>query len=259
MLVLSKNHEAMPPDAMTVYHAARRPALLLTALCLALSLAAASSFAQEKPRQEAADEADETPYASGAGFEILLTNNGFGLGGYYSLEVGATTSLLFEMNLGAGKDERELKFFSRFGSGFIPNKRNYLLMLPLHLGVQQRLFSETIEDNFRPYLQLSGGPTLGWEYPYFADNNNDDRYDEDIDRRYDAFTAFPKGHLRFGLGGMVALGAYFGLSRKVTQGVRLGYAFHYFFEGIGLLEPDIKGPQHAFHTPVISITFGRLL
>ncbi len=241
---------------MTHHYAARRLALLL--LCLAVSLATGPARAQEKAEEPANQQAADNPYGTGAGFEVLLTNHGFGIGGYYSGKVGPTTSLLFEASLGAGKDERELKFFSQFGSGFIPNKRNYFLMLPVHLGVQQRLFSESIEDNFRPYLQLSAGPTLGWEYPYFRDANGDDRYDDDIDRRYDAFSAFPRGSLRFGLGGMVALGAYFGFSRKATQGVRFGYAFNYFFEGVQLLEPDIKEAQHFFRTPVISIIFGRL-
>lgn len=216
-------------------------------------------LAQQRPAdKDAEEERLADTYGTGAGFEILLTNNGFGLGGYYAHRVTGTTSLLLTASLGAGKDDRELKFFSRFGSGFIPNKRNYFLMLPAHLGVQQRLFSEAIEDNFRPYLQVSFGPTLGWEYPYFEDVNNNERYDEDIEQRFDALSAFPNGAARFGLGGTLALGAHFGLSRKVTQGVRFGYALNYFFDGIQLLEPDIKPAQHLFHTPVISITFGRL-
>ena len=64
--------------------------------------------------------------------------------------------------------------------------------------------------------------------------------------------------MRFGLSGMVAFGAYFCFSEKVTQGVRFGYALNYFFQGIQLLEPDIKEAQRLFHSPIISITFGKL-
>lgn len=207
--------------------------------------------------QDLSEEENDSSYGSGVGLEVLLTNNGFGLGAYYSRELGASTSFFLEASLGAGKDERELKFFSRFGDGLIPNKRNYLLMLPIQFGIQQRLFREQIEDNFRPYLQLTGGPTIGWEYPYFRDVNGNDRLD-DFEDRYDVFTAFPKGAARFGMSGTVALGAYFGFSRRVTQGVRFGYAFTYFLDGIALLEPDVKEPQHLFRTPVISLTFGKL-
>ncbi len=246
--------------AMTDLHAAHRPAVLLslTALCLALCLGAAPSLAQTQTGDDTEEDSRENPYGTGAGFYILLTNNGFGMGAYYRRELSARVSFLAETSLGAGKDERELKFLSRYGSGFILNKRNYFLMLPVQLGIQRRLFSENIEDNFRPYLHVSGGPAFGWEYPYFDDENGNDRFDENIDRRLDLFSAFPRGQLHFGLSGMVAFGAYFGFSQKVTQGVRLGYAINYFFDGIQLLEPDIKDAQHLFHSPIISITFGKL-
>lgn len=247
---------------MTHLLAARRPALpfllSLTTLCLALCLGTVPASAQTRAGDDAEEEPRKNPYGTGAGLEIMLTNNGFGLGGYYRRELSARVSFLVESSLGAGKDDRELKFLSRFGSGFIPNKRNYFLMLPIHLGVQRRLFSENIEDNFRPYLHLSAGPNFGWEYPYFDDENGNERFDDDIDHRLDIFSAFPRGRLRFGLSGMVALGAYFGFSQKVTQGIRLGYALNYFFEGIQLLEPDIKEAQHLFQSPVISLTFGKV-
>jgi len=227
-------------------------------LCLAAWYAGATTALGQTPsRDTRAEEIPQNPYGTGAGLAVLLTNNGFGLGGYYQREIDSNTSFLVEASLGAGKDDRELKFF-RFGASFVPNKRNYFLMLPIHLGFQQRLFSEHIEDNFRPYLHLSGGPTFGWEYPYFNDENGNNRYDEDIDRRYDIFSAFPRGRGRFGVGATIAVGAYFGFSRRVTQGVRFGYAFNHFFEGIQLLEPDVKSAQSLFHSPVISITFGKL-
>ena len=243
---------------MTDRPAPPRPLLPLLLWLTALCLGAAPAMAQGQTGDDTEEKPRENPYGTGAGFHILLTNNGFGLGAYYQRELSARLSFLAEASLGAGKDDRELKFLSRFGSGFIPNKRNYFMMMPIHLGIQRRLFSENIEDNFRPYLHVSGGPVFGWEYPYFDDINHNERFDDNIDRRLDLFTSFPRGHLRFGLGGMVAFGAYFGFSQKVTQGVRFGYAFNYFFEGVQLLEPDIKDPQHLFHSPIISITFGKL-
>lgn len=213
-------------------------------------------WAQET--EEPANEASEERYGSGAGFQVLLTNNGFGLGGYYSRQLGTSTSFFMEASLGAGKDERELKYFSRYGNSIIPNKQNYLLMLPIRIGFQKRLFAEYIEDNFRPYIHLSGGPSLGWVYPYYNDIDGNNRFDESTDQRYDLFNAFPKGGLHFGLGGSIAFGAYFGKRKKVAQGVRFGYAFSYFFEGVELLEPTIKTAQNYFHSPVIIITFGRL-
>ncbi len=227
---------------------------LFRASCL-VALALACVPTTRAQTQE--DEEKKNPYGTGLGAQVLLTNSGFGLGGYYHHTLTASMSFLAEMSLGAGKDEREVAFFDRFGQKDIPNKANYLLMLPAQIGVQQRLFKESIEDNFRPYLQLSSGPTLGWEYPYFRDDNDNGVLD-DGERIYDALSALPKGRMRLGLGGTVALGANFGRSRKMSQGVRLGYTFTYFFDGIQLLEPDIQEARHFFGSPSISILFGKL-
>lgn len=233
-------------------------ARLLLALAFVLAAApAAAAQARTEPAPEDATVDGSNPYGSGLGLEILLTNNGFGLGAYYHRALGRATSFMAEVSLGAGKDEQELKFF-RFGTSYIPNKANYLLMLPIQAGISQRLFQESIEDNFRPFLQATAGPTLGWEYPYFRDSNGNGTYDTS-ERTYDAIGALPRGELRLGVGGMLAVGAHFGTSRKVTQGVRIGYAFTYFFEGIQLLEPHVQEAQRFFGTPTISLIFGKLL
>lgn len=203
-------------------------------------------------------ETDDNPYGSGVGLQILLTNSGFGLGAYLHRSITDATSFMTEVSLGAGKDERELKFF-RFGSSYIPNKANYLLMMPVQVGIIHRLFRDAIEENFRPYVQVTGGPTLGWEYPYFDDANGNGQYDPRQEDSYDSIGALPKGEFRLGVGGTIAIGAHFGLSRKVTQGVRIGYAFTHFFEGIQLLEPQVQEAQMFFGTPTITLTFGKLL
>ncbi len=130
-------------------------------------------------------------------------------------------------------------------------------MLPAQVGFQQRLFRESIEDNFRPYLQVTTGPTFGWEYPYFLDDNGNGVLDEG-EKVLDSISALPKGRGRFGLGGTLALGAHFGRSRSVVQGVRLGYTFTYCFQGIQLLEPTVQEAQHFFGTPTLTFLFGKL-
>ena len=231
-------------------------ASVLFALTASL-LVAVPAYAQEAPAGDQQD-SSENPYGSGLGFQILLTNSGFGLGGYYFRSISNSTSFMTDISLGAGKDERELKFF-RFGSSFIPNKANYLLMMPIQAGFIHRLFRNAIEENFRPYVQVTAGPTLGWEYPYFNDENGDGEYDPREEDSYDSIGALPKGDIRVGIGGTIAIGAHFGLSRKVTQGVRIGYSFTHFMQGIQLLEPQVQEAQQFFGTPTITLTFGKLL
>lgn len=230
----------------------RAGAILLAGM---LFLAGANpALAQDAP--EPLDE--QTDYGSGIGFQILLSNSGFGLGAYYHRALSPSTSFMTEVSIGAGKDEKESKFF-RFGNSYIPYKANYMLMMPVQAGVLHRLFRDVIADNFRPYVQATAGPTLGWEYPYFGDENGNGEYDSADERTYDSIGAIPKGEFRFGVGASVALGAHFGLSKKVTQGVRIGYAFTHFFHGIQLLEPQVQEAQQNFGTPTITLTFGKLL
>ncbi len=227
-------------------------------LALILSIVTAPSAHAQNDRAGTDRNQAEHPYGSGLGFQILLTNSGFGLGGYYFRAINEGTSFMTDISLGAGKDEQELKFF-RFGSSFIPNKANYLLMMPIQAGLIHRLFRDAIEENFRPYVQVTAGPTLGWEYPYFQDDNGDGQYDPREEDSYDSIGALPKGDLRLGVGGTIAFGAHFGLSRKVTQGVRIGYSFTHFLQGIQLLEPHVQESQQFFGTPTITLTFGKLL
>jgi len=197
-------------------------------------------------------------YGTGGGLQVLLNNYGFSLGLYYQRSLSHTWSLQAEATLGSIKDEREQRFFrSQFGGSIILNKANYVVVLPLHLGLQRRLFADAIEDNFRPFVQLSGGGLLAWQYPYFRDDNGNGAYDQD-ERIYDAFTSIPRGTARLGMSGMLTIGAHFGSSKSVTQSVRIGYAFVYVPEGLQLLEPSVRGPETFTSTPTLTILFGRL-
>lgn len=237
----------------------RLPGLLLL---LALLAPAAAPAAAQAPVDAAL-----APYGTGAGGQVLLTNSGFGLGGYYHWALSPRTSVISEVSLRPTKDESEVTFFDRFGRKDIRNKANYLLTLPVQLGVQRRVFQAHIEDNFRPFVQASTGPTIGWEYPYFDDCNGSGALDAaDCDQdgvyeeedTYDALSGIPRGRVRLGLGGTLAVGAHFGFSTRSSQGVRIGYAFTYFFQPVQLLEPAVQDAQHFFGTPIISLTFGRL-
>ncbi len=218
------------------------------------------------PKAAAAqDSIPPATYGSGAGLQVLLTNSGFGLGGFVSHEVSPTLSLMLDMSIAAGKDEREARFF-RFGSSFVPGKANYLLLMPIQGGASVRLFRHEIEDNFRPFLQVTAGPTFGWLYPYFDDCNGNGNLDEDFDcgdgrreRTFGAFTSLPRGSMKLGAGGMIAVGANFGQNRRASQGIRIGYAFNYFFDGIQLMERRIEPePRRYIGSPTITLTFGRL-
>lgn len=230
---------------------ALRRTVLLTGFLAATSLPGARA-------QNALADTSGGTYGSGAGAKIVLTNSGFGLGGYASWALmPSEASFVVEAHLVSGKDEREASFFDRFGQRDIPEKANYLLLAPVRLGLQRRLLRARIEDNFRPFLQLALGPTAGWVYPYFDDANGDGTRGEG-ERIFGTFEALNKGELRYGIGGLVALGAHFGTSRTATRSLRFGYAFDVFQQPVQLLEPGVKDAQRYFGTPTIVLTIGRL-
>ena len=209
-------------------------------------------------RQDTGDPFEEPRESTfGFGGQILLTNSGFGVGAYVLRRVGIDYSLIAELSLSAGKDEREVAFFDRFGRKDIPNKANYLLLAPLRVGLEKRLFRSKIEDNFRPYLHFTAGPTFGWKYPYFRDINGNGHFDDD-EPTFDTISALPKGNLEMGLGGTLAIGANFGALSGANQSVRIGYSFTYFFDKIELLERTIRKPAHFFGSPTILVSFGKL-
>jgi len=149
-------------------------------------------------------------------------------------------------------------FFDRFGQKDLPNKANYLLTMPVHFGVEKRLFRSKIEDNFRPFLHFTAGPTLGWKYPYFGDANGNGTLDGN-EKTYDVINSLPKGSFEFGVSGTVAIGAYFGSMTGIVQSVRVGYSFTHFFNAIELLERSIREPSHFFGSPTILVSFGNHL
>lgn len=226
------------------------------ALIIGLFLCAAPVRAQES---DTTSSEPDNPYGTGAGMSILLTNSGFGLGGYMQWAFSPSTSVFTELNVTAGKDRREQKFFDFFGNSIVPNKMNYFLMAPLRVGIHRRMFRNSIRENFRPFVQATIGPSVGWEWPYFRDSNGNGVWDRNSEQKYGSLESVFKGESKYGFGGSVGVGVYWGVSQSVSQGVRISYSFNYFLQEVQLMEEGIENARrHYFGTPAISLVFGRL-
>lgn len=224
---------------------------ILASCLLALALAGPSAWAQDPF-------ADSTSSSAwGYGGEVLLTNSGFGLGGYLARGLWGSTTMTLEANVGSAKDEREVAFFDRFGQRDVPNKANYLIEIPFRIGLERRFFQDKIEDNFRPYLHVSGGPVVGWKYPYYDDENGNGVHDDE-EPTFGMISGIGRGGLEPGVSGAVAIGANFGQDGGLSQGVRMGFRFSWYRNRIDLLDRHIKEPVHTIGTPYITVYFGRL-
>ncbi len=200
-------------------------------------------------------------YGSTGALVLVLTEYGFGVGGAVRARLTDDVSVVAEVSAGAGRDEREQSFIGFFGERVTPFKRNYVALVPLHVGLERRLFRRSVEDNFRPFVQAAVGPTFALQWPYFDDADQDGRNDDGEDP-LGPLSGLDAAQPRVGVGGVVAVGAFFGRGRRTTQAVRFGLQGTYFPIEIDLLElrPDVEDPsRQTFVTPVVSFHVARLL
>jgi len=143
------------------------------------------------------------------GVDVLISTNGFGLGTFLRHEYSEDLSGYLDFSISEAKDDNEKEVFDYWGNRYTLNKINRFLVLPLYVGLEQRLFSDDIIDNFRPYLNAAAGPTMIYVFPY------NEEY----------FNALGHGSPKYTIGGYIGVGAYFGSERSNVMGINIRYYF----------------------------------
>ncbi len=193
-------------------------------------------FQPSKP--ELVRQSSYAPPSHAWGFDIMLSNNGFGAGGFYRHEFTGVLSGIITLAISDVKDEGEVEYFDYFGNSFVPGKKNRLLMVPLMFGAQYRLFKDDIMDNFRPYLSAGLGPTMMFVAPYAytrtSTGPNGERfsYTEEVE----FFSSLKQGQAKYTLGGYFSAGAYFGAPYGTLMGVSFRYYLVPFPSGIEIID-----------------------
>jgi len=164
------------------------------------------------------------------GIDIMFSNGGFGLGGFYRHRLSETITGFTDLSISEAKDPREFTYVDYWGNTYTLGKKNRVFLLPLNFGIQYRLFENTIYYNFRPYLNIGVGPTMIVTDPYHLE----------------FFKAFSKARIQFTAGGYVGFGANFGINKNSLVGLNIRYYFiHLFNEGIEIMrgshEKDLGG------------------
>lgn len=240
------------------------------------------------PSDESKSPADFGLY-NGATFNLMVTNNGFAVGGQYRRVVSRFSEVVFEAQISALKDSREQAFFSIWGQQIIPNKYNRVLTFPVLGGLRQRLFADYISDNFRIFIQASAGPALTFVYPYFNDvlfsTQNFPSAGENADNLplgvrindiqiNDVFQGWADGEWILGGTAKTSLSIDFGNSFRSLTSVEFGVQMFYYPDGIQVLEPNrlvvnqgvisdrIIGEgfsaERWFITPTVTLMFGGM-
>ncbi len=194
-------------------------------------------FAVNPPKNQL--DSTEARFRNAWGVDILISNGGFGLGGFYRHEFVRDFSGFASISVSEAKDDREVEYFDYYTQTYYsPGKTNRFLVIPMVFGVEQRLFSNQIMDNFRPYLSAALGPTLIYSTPY----------------REEFFNSLGKGHANYTVGGYIGAGAYFGSDRSTLLGINIRYYYVPFSAGIESLEAG--PPKKEFGGFFITVNVG---
>lgn len=212
------------------------------AILAVLGFCGISAHAQIRPIPADADSltaiGSETLRTHSIGLDILLSNGGIGMGTFYRREFTEDFSGYVDFSISESKDDDERQYFDYYGRSYTVGKVNRFLVLPLYVGVQQRLFRDQILDNFRPYVNAAVGPTMLYVFP------ENEEY----------FTAIGKGRPEYTVGGYVGFGAYVGDEKSNLLGLNIRYYVIPYPPGI----EGLKGvPRKQFGGFFITINFGN--
>ena len=178
-----------------------------------------------------------SPPTDAWGFDVMISNNGFGAGGFFRHEFSEELSGIAMLGISDVKDDAEVESFGYWGNSTIPGKKNRLLMIPLMFGVQYRLFKDEIMDNFRPYVSGGLGPTMMFvaPYSYYKTYVGPNGETITVSEEVEFFRSLKSGQAKYTVGGYVAAGAYFGAPYGTLMGLSIRYYFVPFPQGIEVL------------------------
>ncbi len=228
-------------------------------------------------------------YSSGFGFNFLMNNFGFGTGMEFRRVIAPQSEIMASLRITSLRDPSEQTFTDVFfGQQVVPNKYQRALAFPLMLGLRQRVFADTINDDYRFFLSASLGPAASFSYPYFNDINNNgfrEQFQGFVEPINDFFTGWSDGSWQWGGAGEIKVAVDIGSNFSRLSSIEFGYFFYYFPDSIQLMMPnqpvlrqnvgpgqsqfifDDNGelvlepfydPQSFFGSPQITFTFGWL-
>ena len=203
----------------------------------------AAAFAQEPGGGVPADDLvppSDTTALNAWGMDILISNDGFGMGVFYRREFSPDLFGFVSFSVSESKDGRELERYDPYTQvSFVPGKLNRFLVLPLMVGVQRRLFREDITDNFRPYLNAGIGPTMVYAAPFTEITQTPTGL---AVRNVEFFKSLGKGRPYYTASAFIGAGANFGTDRRNLFGLNFRYYFTYLFgEGLPSLYDERNG------------------
>ncbi|MCX7984619.1 MAG: hypothetical protein N3A63_06935 [Bacteroidetes bacterium] len=199
------------------------------------------------------------PYTTGWGIDLMLSDNGFGLGGFYRSDINKEWAWSISLAISGAKDPTEVEQYDYYyGDTYVLGKKNRLLMFPLHVVLYHRLFREYIVDSFRPFLHGGLGPTMMYVFPYSKRSIVYDPWSGGnipVTEKTEFFSSLKYGKMHTTLGGFLGVGAYFSVGKNTITGISVRYYFAYFPRGIEVMD---NGLTYDFGGIALLVQFGSL-
>ncbi len=176
---------------------------------------------------------EEQEFRNAWGLDVLVSNDGFGLGTFYRREFSQDLFGFVMFSISEAKDEREFEQFDPYfyGVSYVPGKLQRFLVMPLSFGLQYRLFREDITDNFRPFINAGVGPTLIFAAPFVELSRSP--AGTITPTQIEFFKSLGRGQPHYTATAFVGVGANFGTEKANVLGVNFRYYFTFLF-GDGL-------------------------
>lgn len=195
--------------------------ILIPAFLLFLS---SLSYSQENSKikslstkPESTPEKSLSETRSNWGLNVSFSDNGYGLGATLYKKLSENSDAFFNLSVSSAKDDREFETFDIFGNSFTPFKKNRLIMFPLNIGMQVRLFKEDVSDNLRPLVSFGIAPTAIVYTPY--------------DKSF--FPSFSYAKAKYTVGGFAGIGVDYITSKTSSLSLNVRYYHTQLFgEGI---------------------------
>jgi len=206
--------------------------LFLVIPFISISAQKIGEFADEKPPMKLPVHA--------AGFDLMIGEGGFGLGGFYRYNYSNTLTGFVDLSISESKHEREIERFDIFGYPLpVQGKKNRVFIIPVSFGIQYRMFYKSLTDNLRPFVSMGVGPSLFVTTPATEE----------------FFKSFGNAKAHFGFGGYVGFGANFGLNSTNLTGINIRYYIQQLFnDGVEQSFGDVK-KTFGFVSLTINIGF----
>ena len=197
-----------------------KPIILLAILLITYCNVNGQGIGELAPEKPLIDFPDNT-----IGLDIMFSEGGFGLGGFYRKEISKKVTLFGDISVSEAKDEKEFEYVDYYGQKYTIGKKNRIFIVPVNFGAHYRLFESVITDNLRPYINAGIGPSLVYTTPYSEE----------------FFKAFGNGQAHIALGSYVGFGANIGIDQRNLLGLNFRYYFITFFDqGVESLEGRFK-------------------